>query len=165
MSILNDRIKEKRLERGMTLLEVAEVLGVKEATMQRYESGDIKNIKHETISILANTFGCSPAYLMGWTDIASVTEDADGNVTIDPIYKKDEKKLLREFQKLNDIGRQKAIERVSEITEISRYTKSTDKLTAEDFPECNHLTPIAAHNDDADDEEQQRLMQQDIDEL
>ncbi len=39
---LNERIKEMRTLKNMTLLEVAEILGVKEATMQRYESGEIK---------------------------------------------------------------------------------------------------------------------------
>ena len=68
MAILNDRIKERRLATGKTLLEVAELLGVKEATMQRYESGSIKNIKHETIVAMADIFSCSPAYLMGWVD-------------------------------------------------------------------------------------------------
>lgn len=68
MSILNERIKERRLELGLTLLEVAEQLGVKEATMQRYESGQIKNIKHETIVALADIFKCTPAYLMGWDE-------------------------------------------------------------------------------------------------
>ncbi len=66
MSVLNERIKERRLSLGLTLLEVAEYLGVKEATAQRYESGDIKNIKHETITSLADLLKCSPAYLMGW---------------------------------------------------------------------------------------------------
>lgn len=74
MAILNDRIKEKRLALDMTLLEVAEALGVQEATIQRYESGEIKNIKHETITKLAEIFHCSPAYLMGWER----EENADG---------------------------------------------------------------------------------------
>lgn len=68
MGILNERIKEMRTKRGYTLLYVAEQLGIKEATMQRYESGEIKNIKHETITKLAEVFSCSPAYLMGWED-------------------------------------------------------------------------------------------------
>lgn len=66
MSILNDRIKQRRLSLNLTLLQVADQLGVKEATVQRYESGDIKNIKHETIAQLADILKCSPAYLMGW---------------------------------------------------------------------------------------------------
>ena len=53
MAILNDRIKERRLSLDLTLLEVAQYIGVKEATAQRYESGEIKNIKHETIAALS----------------------------------------------------------------------------------------------------------------
>ncbi|MDN0033196.1 helix-turn-helix domain-containing protein [Oscillibacter ruminantium] len=68
MNILNERIKQSRLARGLTLAQVADAIGVKEATAQRYESGDIKNIKHETILRLSEIFSVSPAYLMGWTD-------------------------------------------------------------------------------------------------
>jgi SOS-response transcriptional repressor LexA/DNA-binding Xre family transcriptional regulator len=68
MGKLNERIKKQRLAHSLTLLQVAEHIGVKEATVQRYESGEIKNIKHETILGLAKLFGCSPQYLMGWSD-------------------------------------------------------------------------------------------------
>ena len=74
MSILNERIKERRLALGLTLLQVAEKLNVKEATAQRYESGEIKNIKHETVYLLSQILKCEPAYLMGWTDDISGTE-------------------------------------------------------------------------------------------
>lgn len=68
MSEIHTKIKEMRLRCGLTLLEVADFLGVKEATAQRYESGSIKNIKCETICKLAELFHCEPFYLMGWTD-------------------------------------------------------------------------------------------------
>lgn len=68
MSILNDRIKSRRLDLGLTLLQIADKLAVKEATVQRYESGEIKNMKYETIVQLSNILKCSPSYLMGWTD-------------------------------------------------------------------------------------------------
>ncbi len=68
MMTLGDRIKEKRLQNKMTLLEVANRLGVKEATVQRYESGEIKNLKQHTIAKLAEIFDTSPAYLMGWDE-------------------------------------------------------------------------------------------------
>lgn len=68
MPMLQDRIKERRTALGLTLLELAEHLGVKEATMQRYESGEIKNIKHETVYELSKLLKCSPSYLMGWSD-------------------------------------------------------------------------------------------------
>lgn len=66
MSTINGRIKKRRLELGLTLSEVADALGVKEATAQRYESGAIKNISHETIYKLSEALHCSPSYLMGW---------------------------------------------------------------------------------------------------
>lgn len=74
MGVLNDRIKEMRAKNGLTLAYVAELLGIKEATMQRYESGEIKNIKHETIVKLAEIFNCSPSYLMGWEEPATSSD-------------------------------------------------------------------------------------------
>ncbi len=65
---LHERIKERRLAMGLTLLDVANALGVKEATAQRYESGEIKNPKHNTVLELAKLFRCSPSYLMGWEE-------------------------------------------------------------------------------------------------
>ena len=67
LSELQKRIKQRRLECGYTLAEVAELIDVKESTVQRYESGEIKNLKYDTMVKLANIFKCSPAYLMGWT--------------------------------------------------------------------------------------------------
>lgn len=66
---LPQRLKERRIALNMTLLQVAEALGVQEATVQRYESGKIKSPKHETVLKLAEIFKCTPAYLMGWDDL------------------------------------------------------------------------------------------------
>ena len=73
MTKLQERMKERRLALNMTLLEVAEAIGVKEATVQRYESGEIKNVKHETIVALSKVFQCTPQYLMGWSE--NITEE------------------------------------------------------------------------------------------
>lgn len=74
VSKLQERIKERRLSLNLTLAEIADLLNVKEATVQRYESGEIKNIKHGTIFELSKILKCDPSYLMGWSDdlIASV---------------------------------------------------------------------------------------------
>ena len=52
----------------MTLLEVANKLGVTESTAQRYESGVIENLKYDTIVKLSNLYRTTPAYLMGWAE-------------------------------------------------------------------------------------------------
>lgn len=68
MDILNKRIKEKRTALGLTLVELASKVGVRDATIQRYESGEIKNIKKSTIVKLAKALNTTPAYLMGWEE-------------------------------------------------------------------------------------------------
>lgn len=90
MSKINDRIKTRRLALGLTLLEVADMLGVKEATAQRYESGKIKNIKHETILKLSEILQCTPAYLMGWSE---TEKDTDESYLSNPQYYEDIKNL------------------------------------------------------------------------
>lgn len=65
---IGDNIKKKRNQKGITLLEMAESIGVREATAQRYESGGIKNLKRETIIKIANVLKTTPAYLMGWEE-------------------------------------------------------------------------------------------------
>lgn len=63
-----ERLKKVRQNRGLTLLEVAERLNKTEATVQRYESGNIKNLKSDTILQLSSILNVSPAYLMGWNE-------------------------------------------------------------------------------------------------
>lgn len=65
---INTRIKERRLQLGLTLLDIANYLGVRDATVQRYESGAIKNISHTTLCKLSKILRCSPSYLTGWND-------------------------------------------------------------------------------------------------
>lgn len=68
MKKINERIKERRTVLGLTLLDIAEQLGVREATVQRYESGKIENLKYDTIINLSKILKCSPAYLLGFDD-------------------------------------------------------------------------------------------------
>lgn len=86
MSEIKDRIKERRLALGLTMLDVAKKLGVQETTVQRYESGAIKNIKHETIVKLAKILNCTPAYLMGWEETESTPASDLLNAGIKNVY-------------------------------------------------------------------------------
>ncbi|MGP6139613.1 LexA family protein [Jeotgalibaca sp. A127] len=60
------RLKRIRERRGATLLWLAEQIGKTEATVQRYESGAIKDVKLDVVESLASALKVSPAYLMGW---------------------------------------------------------------------------------------------------
>lgn len=63
---MNDKIKNRREELGLTLQEVGEYIGVSKATVQRYESGEIKNLKLVIIERLTQVLKINPGYLMGW---------------------------------------------------------------------------------------------------
>lgn len=144
---IGERIKKLRKERGISVDYIAEKLGKNRATIYRYESNDIENLPYPILVPLAEILGTTPMYLMG-------CEIEDIKVT------KDEKELLDNYKKLNDLGKKEANKRVAELTEINRYLKDNDTLATVDTS-----MPIAAHNDFANDEEQQKLMKEDLDEL
>lgn len=68
MNGLSAVIKKRRRDLGLTLAQIAEKMGVSEATVQRWESGNIKTLRYEKISRLANILQVNPAALMGWED-------------------------------------------------------------------------------------------------
>lgn len=58
-------MKNRRIALGLTMKEVAELIGVQEATYQRYESGVVKNIPYENITALSEILKCNPQDLLG----------------------------------------------------------------------------------------------------
>ena len=118
MGTLNDRIKCRRQQLGYTLLYIAEQLGVKEATVQRYESGDIKNIKHETVVSIAKILRCDPAYLMGCQDSPNSSS----------VLSTDEDKLLSIYKSLNSDGKKKLVERAEELRDLGYVKGDIEKM-------------------------------------
>lgn len=57
-----ERMKGKRNKIGMTLEDVAKVVGVSRQTIQKYESGIVANIPSDKIELLAKALHTSPAY-------------------------------------------------------------------------------------------------------
>ena len=105
---MGNNIRKIRKEKGLTLIQVAEKLGVSESTVQRYESGNIKNLKYETMAALADIFGCSPAYLMGWEEEPKVQisgldeeyyEDAEIRDIVNLLHKSPEYRILMSASK------------------------------------------------------------------
>ena len=67
-SEMSRKIKELRQARGMTLEQVADIVGVGKSTVRKWETGMIANMKRDKIQSLAIALGTTPAYLMGWND-------------------------------------------------------------------------------------------------
>lgn len=68
MNSLSSVLRRRRRELGLTLAQIAEKMGVAEATVQRWESGSIRTLRQEKVSRLANILQVTPAALMGWEE-------------------------------------------------------------------------------------------------
>lgn len=61
-------LRDRRKELGYTMKEIADMVGVSEATISRWESGDIANMRRDRIAKLAKALRLSPSVIMGWDD-------------------------------------------------------------------------------------------------
>ena len=60
-----DKLKQRRLELGLTMQEVADKVGVSKPTIQRYESGNIGNMKRDKIALMAKALKTTPEFIIG----------------------------------------------------------------------------------------------------
>lgn len=67
-SLMAKRIKDKRIENNLTMEELGKKLGVQKSAVHKWETGLVENIKQTTIKKMADIFGCSPTWLMGFDD-------------------------------------------------------------------------------------------------
>ncbi len=71
---LKDKIKELRKKSGLTMRQLADAVNVSEATISRWESGNIPNMRRDKIYDLAKALNTTPAYLMGWDEYSEFVQ-------------------------------------------------------------------------------------------
>lgn len=92
---LSIKIKQLRLEKNMTLEQVAVIVGVGKSTVRKWETGMIANMKRDKIALLAKALSTTPAYLMGWDENPTIPVD-------DQIITEGEQMLLDLFRQVPD---------------------------------------------------------------
>ena len=90
------RIKALRQEKGLTLEQVADVVGVGKSTVRKWETGMIANMKRDKIALLAKALGTTPAYLMGWKEVDAEKKDSPS----EPTLTEGEQMLLNLFRQI-----------------------------------------------------------------
>lgn len=65
---IGERIKQRRLEIGLSVDQLADLIGKNRATIYRYESNEIGKFPLDILYPLAEALRTSPAYLMGWEE-------------------------------------------------------------------------------------------------
>lgn len=77
------RIKQRRQELGLSLQNVADETGISRSTLQRYETGGIKNIPIKRLKGLANALKTTSEWIMGtdesswYSNALSIYEEMD----------------------------------------------------------------------------------------
>lgn len=126
-----EKIDLLKKELNLTSKELSEKSGVPLGTLNKILSGVTKDPKLETLKSLARVLGCTLDYFDD-----KYIESHQRNV-----LSSKESKLINAFNQLNQIGKDEAIKRVFELTEINKYTTYSIPLT------------VAAHDDDLTDAE------------
>ena len=140
-----NRIKEGLKLRGMSQSELSKITNIGKSSISQYISGDYEP-KQQNIFLIAKALNVNESWLMG------------NDVKLDRVIETtslslNERNLIKKYNKLDEKGKH-TINTILDM-EYNRCIEET---------KC-HLKPIAAHNDNQNDYEQQQLIKKDLDKL
>lgn len=84
--LIGKRIRERRLELKLTLQQVADSVKVNKSTIQRYESGDIKDIKLPVINSIATYLNVDPLWITGEAEKEKRSDEFERTSHLATIY-------------------------------------------------------------------------------
>ena len=123
-----ERIRQLRIDHQMTQEELGAKVGVQKAAIYKYENGLVVNLKRSVIEKLALALDTTPTYLMGMEDNDVSDSLSSERTAILTMLRESEARdqarileMIKDFQKLNEDGNEKAVERIHELTEIERF--------------------------------------------
>lgn len=135
-------LKDRRIELGLTLEQVGELVGVGKSTVRKWENGLIENMGRDKISKLARALQVSPLFIMH-------IEEPDNEK-----YIEDSSKIVEIYTQLNSGRRKKVIEYASK--QLNEQNNNIVNLKNKTIP-----STLAAHKVD----ENHVSSQEEIDDL
>lgn len=74
-------IRDRRLQLGLTMKDIADMVGVSESAVSRWETGDIDNMRRDRIVKLANVLQVSPIDLLDCNTLVAIpVGQQNGNI-------------------------------------------------------------------------------------
>ncbi|MGL4741091.1 MAG: helix-turn-helix domain-containing protein [Sarcina sp.] len=128
--MLGNKIKELRKQAGLTQKELCEILNIAQSTLGTIETNK-QGTSRKTLKKFADYFSVSIDYLLS-------DDQPPSSSNIENINLK-ELKLIKEFKKLNEKGKDEAIKRIKELSELPKYNN---------IEIAEEITPLAAHEKD-----------------
>ena len=132
--VFGQRLKQLLQEKNETTYSIAEVLHLSAATISRYTTGDMTP-KITTIERLASYFDINPVWLMGY-NVEKYLSEINFKISLQ------EKEHLQKYRQLDEKGQH-----------------TVDTVLGMEYNRCtnDYLKPIAAHNDNINDEELEKI--------
>ena len=124
---VKDIIKQNRLRLGLTMKELADQVGVSEATISRWESGEISNMKQSGIAALSKALGISPSIIMGWEE-----PDTSQGWYLDSETAKAAQEMYDNHRVLFDASRKLTPESIKEVEKFIEYQLAKENQENED---------------------------------
>ena len=119
---IKDILKNRRLERNMSLKDVADMVGVTISTISRWESGDISNMRRDRIVSYANALAISPSIIMGWEEPPSRKQGNYYELT------ESELALIKKYRQLDADGKADINDLIdSKLARAERAAKEQDE--------------------------------------
>lgn len=142
-----DRIKQRRIELGLSVDDLAEKIGKSRATIYRYENGDIENMPIPILEPLAKALDTTPADLMGW-GVDACKKDLPLEIVIDNMneFSLSEKSHFKKYLKLLEINRKKADLYVDKL--LSLQNMENTLVAAHERTDIEVTEEMKKHDDD-----------------
>ena len=114
---IGDKIRDARINRGMTQEELGKAIGVQNSAIAKYEKGRVVNIKRSTLKKLSDVLGIAPSELIfeAYIEDEQQKNDIQADIilkmrtddtfmsTVEKLYKLDADKLESINQMLNTL--------------------------------------------------------------
>ncbi len=135
------KIKEARIQAGITQVELAKRLCVSPVIISNWENGK-RNPKTETLIKIANALNINFRQLIGYAfdgedfqrfkeNSINPMEDIESEKIFKNVFLTEQEEntmiLYNIFEDLNEIGQRVAIERLEELAEIPKYQRTSDQ--------------------------------------
>ena len=115
MKHIRERIKARREELDLSYQDLATRTGLSKSTLQRYETGNIKNMPLDKLSVLSKALNVDEVWILGLTE-SKPGAIKETKTDIKEVY------LLEGFNKLNESGKDKVIEKFLNFFKKIRLT-------------------------------------------
>ena len=118
---MGNYLAERRKALGLTQKEIAVLVEVSEATVSRWESGEIANMRRDRIAAYAKALRTTPSFIMSG-------EEPKPSTPSHVVLTAQQSTLLSSFDQLNEEGQGKVIEYTEDLALTGRYKKSCEPV-------------------------------------